>query len=331
MSTTHKNRQSGTAILAMFALLVLVGGANARTSPAPLPPAVACLSKPAEPLKYPEAAIERRIGGVVKVRLNFSRADAAPEIELLSFSGSSELVDAAKDYLSRYRLPCLVAGESVTLEQDLAFTAVGVEGEPPKNPAVNSATSACLRTPGPVVDFQDEKLRVPEGRPRRANVVLRLRFVAPDAPPTVEVLYASGGRAYEAAVLNHVEHYRLPCLKPGNEATLVRVFQYRSPRPAADFVLRDMGLVTLLSVAKDVAKVPVKFDLGGLSCPFQVRWTLYQPVAANLVEELGSPMPERKPLLAWLSTLALDLNKDQFEAVLGSTVVVDVPCGKIEL
>ena len=166
----------------------------------------------------------------------------------------------------------------------------------------------------------------------RGNVLLELSFDAPDQPPKIKTLYNSAPHRFHSAVLERVGEFRMPCMKPGGPTVLAQQhFSFQGVAQTTDMALRDMSLVTFLGVAKDVDKVPVKFDLGTMACPFQVRFGLYQPAAGNTVVASGKYVPERGPFLSWLSTLALNISTTQFEALMGAQMVIDVPCGTIQL
>jgi len=299
------------------------GAASAATSAQ-----AACLVKPTTPLKYPELEVDSRVGGVLKAKLTFTRPDRAPKVEILAWSGTVALADAAEIYLLGYRLPCLGQGERVVLEQEVVFTALGADEEPRQT----ASSLGCMRTPGPFSYDETMQTSTLIKQKEWGNVLLGISFYAPDQPPKIKELYNSAPDRFRMAVLEHVQQYRLPCMLPGAPAvTWQQQYIFQGMASQSRLVLRDMGLVTFLGAAKDVDKVPLKFDLGTMACPFQARFTLYQPAASNNVTAIGKYVPEREPFLAWLSTLALNIEKKQFEALLGAEMVIDVPCGTIQL
>jgi len=287
--------------------------------------AAACIVKPAEPLKYPEADKHLRNSGRVRAKLTFSRADRAPQVEVLGWSGSDESREAAVDHLRAYRLPCLGAGEQVALEQVVVFTALGAEGDERLG---ESGPWDCLRMPGPFTFSEPPHFLK---RVEKGNFLFDLIFEAPDAPPKVKEQYNSAPSRFRADVLSHVEQYRMPCMKSGEPVQQGYHFRYSGGGNAGAKFLKDMDLIAFLGAVKDVGRVPVKFELDTMSCPFQVRWKLYQPASNNYVRGIGVQVPQREPFLKWLSTLSLNVSKDQFEELMGAEMVIRVPCGTIEL
>ncbi|MDN3918767.1 hypothetical protein [Roseateles violae] len=291
-------------------------------------PYAACLVKPSEPLKYPERADKLRVSGAVKARLSFSHPDRAPKVEVLAWSGDREMVEEAEIYLASYRMPCLAEGQQLALEQELVFNSD--EGAHKETAAFNPWD--CLRTPGPFSFLETQQTGTLIRQRTRGNVLLEMSFEAPDAPPKVREVYNSGPSQFRLEVLDHVSRYRLSCMKPGQEPVAIQqAFHYAGSARGNDYSLRDMGIVAFLGAIKDVDKVPVSFDLDAMSCPFKLRWTMYQPAQANGVAEIGARVPSRKPFIAWLETLTMQLSKDQYEALFGAHMVITLPCGKIEL
>lgn len=131
-------------------------------------------------------------------------------------------------------------------------------------------------------------------------------------------------------MLSHVEQYRVPCLPVDAEPFVVeQQFMYQSG--STYYRLNDLKLVPFLGRIKDIEKRRASFDLNTMNCPFQVVWRLGMPAMANRVGEVGEPNLNRVEFLAWLADLTMDLRPEQFERLLGQSMVIEVPCGKIEL
>jgi len=320
-------------ILRMFVLMTVwlgAGTAWADEVPVTKSAAAACLRKPSEPLKYPERAKELRTSGSLKARLTFTRPDRAPSIEILAWGGSPELADAAEIYLRGYRVPCLGDGQSVALDQEVVFTALADEDT--QAAGRTESVWGCLRTPGPFTYMEDMQTGRLIKQKANGTVLLELTFDAPDAPPKLRQLYNSTPNAFATAVEHHASEYRLPCLKSGSgPARMRQAFRFRASTVDRDLVLNDMSLVPFLRAVKDVDKVHVKFDLGTMGCPFKLKWRMYEPADSNDVIEVGPRVAQRQPFMDWLSTLSLDLGKDQMEALLGAQMVLTVPCGTVDL
>lgn len=288
----------------------------------------ACLLKPPEPLKFPEHLAASGQGGSARFRLVFTRAEREPQIEMLNWYGHADLVEIAEAYVRGYRLPCLAAGERVEVEQELAFTTLPND----RAPEGETEVFKCLRTPDPGQVATPNLTRSRIKPKARGNVLLNLTFRTAEGAPEVDEVYVSAPFEFKVWVMDSVKAYRLPCLKPGSApATMRRLFTFKANPSDPALQLRDMSLVPFLKAVKDVEKMPVKFDLDSMACPFKVIWALYQPLATNPVSEIGTRVPQRKPLLDWLGTLTLNLDEPQFEQLLGSTMVLTIPCGKVEL
>lgn len=296
---------------------------------------LACLSRPAPP-QYPAQALEVRRSGFYRLELSFTAPDRRPDVRVLFESGSEALHDAALLYAEKFRLPCLPAGETVTALQEVRFSATDagdVAAPAPQHlPTQPDARHlACLRS-------SQEPLRIGEASQlegfkrelKNGNVIVKMTFTAPDQPPAVDVLYDTVNRKHRQNVLEHAAGYRVPCLEPGARLIIQQQFQLNF-YGNAKFAFKDQPLVNFLGMTKNLEARPVNFDLSTMSCPFRVRFTLGQPALANGVAEVGRHDPNRVPLLKWMAGLELNVTREEFENLLGSEMMVDVPCGTIKL
>jgi hypothetical protein len=97
------------------------------------------------------------------------------------------------------------------------------------------------------------------------------------------------------------------------------------------FVLKDAGLKQFLGGVVDLDKHPARFDFTTMNCPFDLRLQLTQPYVPNEVEEIGSSDANRRELIEWLSTLALQLPKKIEPQVIGDSMTLSIPCGTLDL
>lgn len=296
---------------------------------------LACLQRPAVP-KYPDGALETRTNGFYRVELRFTEAGQAPEVKILFGAGSESLREVAEQYVHKFRLPCLKAGHTVAMLQELRFRAVSdgdVTAESPLNvpQAADARLSACLRTP-PGGPWFDEAMQLQSFRRKlkNGNLVVEMSFSAPDQPPQIKVLYDTLNPVHRNNVLDYVEQYRVPCLEPGRLYTVEQTF-YLGFNDNRGFAFKDLGLVKFLSMVRNLEARPVNFELDTMACPFRVRYTLGRPAMANRVTESGASNPNRRGFIAWLEELELALTKEQFESLLGAELFIDVPCGTIKL
>lgn len=65
-----------------------------------------------------------------------------------------------------------------------------------------------------------------EQQREEALVEVQLEFTSPDSAPRVRLLELKGDRAFEESVRRHVSRYRVPCLQPGQQASIRQSFQF---------------------------------------------------------------------------------------------------------
>jgi hypothetical protein len=300
---------------------------------------LACLQRPAAP-KYPEEALEQRNNGFYRIELRFTDARRAPEVKMLFHAGSEPLLWAAEDYAKQFRLPCLKAGSTVMLVQEVSFRAVsdgdaeaGVKTPAPLNlPLAPTARFGnCLRTPpdGPRLS-EAAQLGTFQRELKNGNLVAELDFTAPDQPPQVKVLYNTLNPRHRNDILDYVAGYRLPCLDAGASYKVQQTFHVGFGDNRR-FAFKDVGIVKFLGMVKNAEARPVNFELDTMGCPFRLRFSLGRPAIANGVTETGARNPNRRSFIAWLEELELKVTPEQFENLLGADLLIDVPCGTIKL
>ncbi len=341
-----KRHPFAAALLALGLGLVtnLLGAQPAQAqqdaiSVAPVDPATSplrCLQQPDLPLEYPAEARRLQIDGTVRVGLSFTAPDRPPEVELLARFADERFVNAVRERVAAYRLPCLSAGHgTVRAVQTFVFRlreAVPVRWTAPveiDDPARARAMRACLRTP-------PEELQVHASRFDQktvGNVMVHMTFTAPDEPPQVQALYASTSGNTQEAILDRARSYRLPCLAAGERpVSFVQHFIFRAGGAGRANFKDEVTLGEFLSNIKDIRQQQAEFDFNTMNCPFTVAWTLGKPALANRVGEVGSERdPNRAEFLAWLAGLEMDLTPERFERLLGRMVKIKVACGTLRL
>ena len=302
-----------------------------QTGPSPL----TCLEKTGPAIDYPVADREMRHEGFLRLSLEFSAPDRAPRTQVLFRAVSDAMLEEVKWHVRGYRLPCLPAGETVTAVQEFKFTPRPTDPIAWTTPravqqgeeARSTKATACLRTPQSSPDIWG-----PTFQKDVVNVVTELNFTAPDAAPDVKLLYSSASAGQVESVRAYVRQYRMPCMVAGDRPYVVQQqFTYR-PYGAPAKVFKDaVKLASFLSNMKGIHSERVSFDFGTMACPFQVAWTLGKPAMDNRVGQVGAPDLNRAEFLAWLGGLEMDVKKRDFELMLGQTVLVNVPCGTLNL
>ena len=204
-------RLAATALLGLLAALIAHGPASAQQndiSPLPVDPATSplrCLQQPEAPLEYPAEARRLQLDGTVRVGLAFTAPDRPPEVEVLARFADERFVNAVRERVAAYRLPCQAAARgTVRAVQTFIFRLrepVPVRWSQPvelQDTGRARALRACLRTP-------DDQLQVNASRFDQktvGNVLVRMTFTAPDQPPEVQALYASTSGNTQDAILD---------------------------------------------------------------------------------------------------------------------------------
>lgn len=295
-------------------LLLALGLAGLAQAPAWAANPAECLVRPAEALA-PAGAF-----GQVRVRMSFSQPDAPPSVQVQQSSAPEPVRDAVLAYVARYRLPCLEERRHAHITQEFDF---GAERPAPAPTPTDDTLLRCLSKPQDGLSLPTPSQRADYGRsPRAANVIADLRFESAEGPPLVAMVYNSMPEAAQDAVSAHLQAFRLPCLPAGRRVTLRQ--SLRSPwGPPPESQPRRYSWPQFLAAFK--LDMPA-LDPVALACPAQLRWTLGRPAVANEVTELGLPDARRRPWLDWLRQATPALAPEVFEARLGSTSLIDVPC-----
>lgn len=293
---------------------------------------LACLVKPpSEELKMPEFENASLRSSFVRVKMTFERADRRPDVEVIFERASREVQDLVTDYVKGYRLPCL-EGRPVVAVQEFDFApldgrTIFESGATPASPRSNSkALAACLT--GLVGDPDFPFL---ENETKSGSVILRAQFTAPDAPPTVTTAYRSSSRRFASTMEAHMKSMRLPCMQKGADpVTFQQQFSFFS-QGEDRISIKPQSLREFLAKVKGIKDQKVKFDFSSMSCPFDFIYTVGLPAVANHISEVGSTDLNRTEFLSWIARLTLSIESNLFERLLGTRVLVSVPCGTIDL
>eukprot|EP01036_Dinobryon_divergens_P009361 gene9361-12520_t len=194
---------------------------------------------------------------------------------------TSELVAAVSEHVKQLRVPCMQpSADPVRIKFQFAFDPF--DGRQVFYTRPIDLKDEERRRLGKCLTHVDGMLRphYPSAL-RRANVegkvLVRLHFTGKDSAPRVESI-ASGDSGLMRAVYAYAAGLRLPCMaqEPLSWTTLYD-FHFENGNRA---VLNDTSLVNLLRNSK-LPPGPVRFDLDGMQCPFDLRVTYRQPYLAN--------------------------------------------------
>jgi hypothetical protein len=333
------NTSSRLATIA-FSLIVSLGGLPQRALAAQdltlaTSAAIACLTlQPgkSDRLEYPPDLYARKDGGEVNVELRFSGPDAEPDVKMSNREAIRGLRDAVTAHVERFRVPCMEPGDPpVVLRQTYVF-------RPNDGRRVMSSTAVDAADAGRKKLMRCIAHNEPGSRPTysrsalldgaQGNYLVSMRFVAPDRPPEIEWVATSKNHSLRGSVEEFVSGYRMPCLQ-GEAITVKTLFKFQiegGPRN----LIKDLTLAQFLgSAAEGLPKA--YFDLDSMSCPFDVRVSYYQPYDANIIGELEKADASRKPLLDWLTKVAMRVDKPTSLAILGQQFTLSIPCGTVEM
>jgi hypothetical protein len=297
--------------------------------------ALSCLAPAAEVRgvpEYPFTPWKAGKGGSVKVELVFTTPTGRPEVLVQAHEGPDELLDAVREHVRAFRVPCLSA---IDAPARLVFNFVFKPDDDRRVVWSRSADAdetarrqmlACMRHPsgakGP-------------SYPRRAlssdvqgRVLIRLRFTAPDQPPQVETFARPSAKWLSSASQHWVSDMRMPCHTGGPiDATLTFVYLIGG----AQYGFKPLDLLQLLRLTRGINAATLKIDTTRMGCPFDLRLDYRQPLLPNRVGEAEPVNPERQPLIDWMKTVELQLSERDLDAVFADTTTVTVPCLKLDL
>lgn len=307
------------------------GGVQAQKTELAPSAALACMT-PAESersaLSYPFNAYKEGRGGRVRAALVFEAPAAAPRVEVLEQEGGDDFVDAVRQHLSAYRVPCMTVGNPVRLVFAFGFhpTTREVRWQDPIDAADAERREQlrCLVGTGAARPEYPAVQRVDtEGR-----VIARMRFVAPDRPPEVETFSRPSAQELARSARRWLAGLRMPCLKGGPvEAERLFIFQATDAR----YGFPPMDLLSLLRATDGIERQTVSLDTRAMGCPFELKLQYRQPLLPNVVGEVGPHDPAREPLKRWLRGVKLKLDPKTEDAVFGDTADIAVPCINIQL
>lgn len=297
--------------------------------------ALGCL-KPAREQRgtpeYPFDAWKLNRGGRVEVELSFSAPDRAPAVKVLSREGSDSFVDAVRDHVRAFRLPCIDRGISqgrlvfdYTFKPDDRKVAVADPTDPDHD--ARREQLACLTHSSGQKGPEYPPLARREGIQGRLHI--ELEFDAADKPPAFKVYSATGRGPLHRALEEWVPGYRLPCfVGPAPVKTSVQ-YVYVLDRDSYGF--KPLEFMQFLSAVKGIRQQKVSFDFNQMGCPFDVRLTYLQPHRANKVGQLDNHDPTRLPFIEWLQQVQLDLRPALLESVYADSTTLTIPCTRINL
>lgn len=307
---------------------------------APNKQALACIVKPEGPPAYPSGMAERKVGSLVRVRMTFAAADAAPEVEVFYNSGETAFGESVKRHVRAYRLPCMPANAApVIAAQEFRFSPTDARQvfwspERSERGMTEALLASCLSfgTGKPTYLPSTRPSWITSRKGQHGTVLADIRFDGVDLPPTVNILFDGGSAHLANIVLDFVSaQYRFTCGSAsdfpvgGTQAFAFRVVGEPELR------LKDVDLRTFVGALKDIDRKGAVFDFASMSCPFEVELHMYRPHAENGVGQVGAVDPNRREFIEWLKGATLSLKGDAARELVGAAMRISVPCGKLDL
>ena len=315
-------------------LLFVASRVAAQIEAEPSARAAACVVVNASPLEYPPGQAELKVGGIVRVRLTFESADAAPRSEVFYDTVGGVFRAVVLDRVEHYRLPCLRAGDlpAVVLQEFVFAPGDGrkVVWSPLRDEGRGSTADRLLKCLKGAEQVPEYPSRIIDSRGNGA-VLARYTFRDADSPPDVEILFDGGSARFASSVRRYAANLRFPCLAAADVPFKpVQAFRFRL-RGDRQVVLKDASLADFVKGIDKLGAEQVRFDFKTMSCPFDLRLVLRQPVLPNLVGEVERSDPNRREFLEWLKTVSLRMTGEERAQVLGDSMTLSVPCGMLDL
>jgi len=320
-----------------------LGAASAQAQMVEIKPVDAqvwgCLHKGTEPLRYTHEERNLELGGQVRVSLKFTAPDKPPQVDVLFRGVGEALMQKVWFHLQAYRLPCLApeADPAVAVQEfrfepkaeaPIAWTApravAGLEADDPQR---GPGAFGCMRWPEGYPE-----LGRPDFLASTTNMVVDFTFDHPQQPAKLKVAYSSMSKSQELRIIEFAEQYRMPCVVEGGKTRSARQhFKVLMGNEEPPGFKKELSLREFLSTIKGINSETVNFDFRTMGCPFKVAWTLGKPAIDNSVGEVGKPDLNRAEFLAWLAGLEMNLQKPDFESLMGNALTVNVSCGRLKL
>ncbi len=332
MTTRSRITAKKGRLLAAFFMSAALGGATqAQTDNTPPSAAqsLSCLRQPSSTLSYPAHHRFDRSHGLMRLRLHFEKPEAPPRVEVLANTARQDMQDRVYRYVEDYRLPCLRPEDgTVSAVQEFSFSNSTME-ELPVPEAPQRRMPFCIVLP------REDMQRLSSLSSEVQHVVASALFMGKgDQPPEVKLLYSTGDKRLEAAVVERVQAYRMPC-RTGQEEPQVMSQQFTFvPAGHRRLVLTQEAftLVDFLGMTQGARQLSAFFDFNTMNCPFKVNYKILGPSLPNEVEAGGPRDPNRVPFLRWLRERQLALRSErQAKELFGQVLQIQVPCGRLDL
>ncbi|MEO6279404.1 hypothetical protein [Roseateles sp.] len=320
-------------IFLTFVLYALAAHAQPALPDGSADPLLACLLNPRSPPELPREMRARlrdqpRSSRLVRVKLVFESAVAAPRVEMLANTADEPMQDQVFDYLKGYRMPCLpLDGAPLAVVQEFVFAGdAPVRISAAQTWSEQAVSKKCVVMPRKAPEFVYSQMEDP--------IVKTLALVRFDGdgqqPPKVQILYSNAGPRPKKAILEYLEEYRMPCRQAGDSPYAfdqLFVYVFTSAKPPK-FREAEVPLSKFMGWVKGHNALHASFDFDSMACPFKVTWTQRRPHLPNTAAEVGRRDPNRLEFLRWLAGLEIELDQRSQDWLFDESMVIDIPCGQ---
>lgn len=262
---------------------------------------------------------------LLRARLTFTAGDVEPTVEWL-WKDAPGAVAPLEQQLRGYRIPCFEPGGGPQLVVQEFWVTPGTGklevGQVWPTVSAGQPSSCYVRL--------ETNFEASRPLPKIAKALVYFRFVEGREAPVMEVAYHVGPPAFLHSVRSQIETYRR-CPDGRTTSSWHQQLFTHLPDTAGQPTFKPMEFRAFLSKVKDAEKLRAHFDLSTMRCPFQVRWTMYQPALPNEAVAMGEMDDNRKAFLGWLGSLRLDLPASTEAVTFGESMTITVPCLLINL
>ncbi len=310
----------GTVLLCVAAL-----AANARAA------ADECLRPGPQdlpPLTTPEDLWLKGEGGNVVVSVVFTAPDQPPAVTVQRNTAGPIFERIVRAHLENWRRPCQVPGAAPTVVQrDFEFLQNGRyvqtvgAANPDGSPDAEPKATACLSKPWMKPLYPSDAQR----HLRQGTALVSSTFRNAEDEPEVKLIYDGGDPEFGEESIAYARRQRMPCL-PKGASPVSFVTNFNFVIEGREVKMRDLPFRDFLEQIPATQTDGLDIDTRGMSCPFNLRMTMYAPHLPNGVLEMDDHDAARAPLIAWLKKVNFDVPAAVAPVLIAKSFKLSVPC-----
>jgi hypothetical protein len=296
--------------------------------------AIECLTPPAidrgSPV-YPAEQLKIKDSARVLVQLTFESAEAPPAVKILEIKGADhfaadEFAYSVKEFVKRYRLPCLSRDDiPMRVNQEFVFDPGDGRkvfyGEITGKPA-RQIPMSCFSRPSDGPNYPHDSIAINEG----GTLLARVTFDRSSEMPKISILYDADSPHLKKSVETYLEQYRFICPMPDGKPIVTTQSFIFLVDGAARYAFKDVGLKEFLKMVEPLGLIGARFDLTQMSCPFDLSVSVRRPHSENVVGEYGGSDARRKQFIEWVKQLTVKVPQAMKPYLFDKPMKVSVPC-----